>query len=325
MLLKGLECMNDSFKRNITYLRVSVTDLCNLRCRYCMPEEGVCKAAHREMLSVEEMKTAFQVAADIGIKKIRLTGGEPLVKRGIVDICRSAAQTKGIEEVCMTTNGILLPEYAAELKKAGVRRLNISLDTLNPEKYASITRWGKLQDALDGIDAAVNAGFDKIKLNAVLIGGFNDDEIPQLANLTRTLGVDMRFIEMMPMYDGGDFDEKAFIPYTVVLDKLPELRQVDKDGSVAKLYKFDDAKGNIGLISPVSDHFCSECNRIRLTADGKIKPCLHSEKEYSIKGMDYDEMKKTFIYAIGEKPEKHARLSYTERSDSNRNMNEIGG
>ena len=217
--------MKDSYGREITYLRISVTELCDLRCRYCMPEDGVCKKAHEEMLTLEETELAVKAAASLGIKKIRITGGEPLVKKNIVDICEKTAHTEGIKEVCVTTNGITLDKYAEPLKNAGVKRLNISLDTLDKDKYRYITRRGNLEDALKGIEAALNAGFDKIKLNAVLIGGFNDDEIPALAELTRKYPLDMRFIEMMPMYDSGDFKKEAFIPYTKVLEVLPELEQ----------------------------------------------------------------------------------------------------
>lgn len=317
--------MKDSFDRNITYLRLSVTDLCNLRCRYCMPEEGVCKKNHYEMMTIDEIGTAIRAAAAVGIRKVRITGGEPLVKKGIVEICRNAASTNGIEEVCITTNGVLLPDLAPALKSAGVSRLNISLDTLSPEKYAYMSRVGRLEDALAGIEAALDAGFEKIKLNAVLIGGFNDDEIPALAGLTLKWPVDMRFIELMPMYDSGDFNETAFIPYTVVTDALPELVPCEKDGSVAKLFRLPGAKGNVGLISPVSAHFCGECSRLRLTSDGKLKPCLHSKAEYPIKGLGFDEMVAMFKTAILAKPAWHGELSYVSRSGAGRNMNEIGG
>ena len=317
--------MTDSYGREINYLRISVTDLCDLRCRYCMPADGVCKRDHSEMMDLEEIAMAVCAAAELGITKVRITGGEPLVKNGIVDICKVIADTDGIEEVCITTNGIKLPELAKPLRQAGVSRLNISLDTLNPDKFAYITRNGKLEDALSGIDAALNSGFDKIKLNAVLIGGFNDDEIEDLASLTLKYPLDMRFIEMMPMYDSGDFGAEAFIPYTVVTEKLPQLIPLEKDGSVAKLYTLPDALGNIGLISPVSAHFCRECNRIRLTSDGKLKPCLHSSVEFPVKGLSYDEMKEVFKKAIYAKPEWHGQLDYINRSKAERNMNEIGG
>ena len=317
--------MIDSFGRDISYMRISVTDKCNLRCRYCMPAEGVCKRDHHEMLTEEEIILAVRAAARLGIRKIRITGGEPLVKKNIVSICRRAAAVEGIREVCLTTNGLLLPKLAGALKEAGVKRLNLSLDTLDPQKYAYITRIGQLEEFRAGLEAALEAGFEKVKINAVLIGGFNDDEIGQLAGLTMRYPVDVRFIEMMPMYDSGDFDEKAFIPYTKVLEALPEAVPVEADGGVAKLFRLPGALGNIGLISPVSAHFCGDCNRIRLTADGKLKPCLHSAEEYSIKGLDFEGMKRVLEDAIWNKPVWHGDLDSVHRSQAGRNMNQIGG
>ena len=317
--------MIDRLGRDITYLRISVTDKCNLRCRYCMPEEGVCKKSHTEMLTEDEIITAVEAAASLGITKLRFTGGEPLVKKNIVSICHRAAAVSGIEEVCLTTNGIRLPELAIPLREAGVMRLNLSLDTLNEEKYTYITRVGKLDHFRAGLDAALKAGFEKIKINSVLIGGFNEEDIPELADLTRQYPVDMRFIEMMPMYDSGDFDKKAFIPYTRVLEYLPEAVPVATDDGVAKLYRLPDAKGNIGLISPVSAHFCGQCNRIRLTADGKVKPCLHSADEYSLKGLDFAGMQSVLKEAIWNKPAWHGDLDALHRSQAGRNMNQIGG
>lgn len=316
--------MLDKFGREITYLRLSVTDLCNLRCRYCMPEEGVPKKDHAAMLTEDEMILAVEAAASLGITKLRITGGEPLVKKNILSICRRAARVPGIREVCMTTNGLRLPELAVPLREAGVRRLNISLDTLDPEKYAQITRCGALSDALAGIHAALEAGYDKIKLNAVLIGGFNDDEIEEMAKLTLRYPLDMRFIELMPMGASG-FGKEAYLPYTEVLRRLPELMPLPGEGGVAKLYRLPGAKGNVGLISPVSAHFCSGCNRLRLTADGKLKPCLHSAAEYPIKGLDKAGMAAVMEEAILGKPEWHGLLDYANRSQSARSMNRIGG
>ena len=317
--------MIDTFGRRITYLRLSVTELCNLRCRYCMPADGICKKNHEEMLTEDEMIAAVETAASLGISKLRITGGEPLVKRNIVSICRRAAAVPGIEDLAITTNGIALPELAKPLREAGLKRVNISLDTLNPEKYHRITRIGQLDQALAGIQAALDAGFEKIKINVVLIGGFNDDEIVALAELTRKYPVDVRFIELMPMYDGGEFGPEVYLPNTVVLEHLPDAVPQEADGSVARLYRLPGAQGNIGLISPVSNHFCAECNRIRLTADGKLKPCLHSAEEYSIKGLDRAGMLEQFQRAIGAKPEKHEELSAEHRSQAGRNMNQIGG
>ena len=317
--------MRDSFGRDITYMRISVTELCNLRCRYCMPEDGVCKKAHEEMLTEDEIITAVKAAASLGITKLRVTGGEPLVKKNILSICRRAAAVPGIRELCMTTNGTLLPALAVPLREAGVRRVNISLDTLDAGKFRYISRCGELSQAVDGIRAALDAGFEKVKLNAVLIGGFNDGEIPALAELTRHYPLDLRFIELMPMYDCGDFGPDAFIPCTVVLDRLPELEAMAPDGGVAKLYRLPGAQGSIGLISPVSAHFCRNCNRIRLTADGKLKPCLHSGDEYSLKGLDFDGMAAELRRAILCKPSWHGVLDAGNRSRAGRSMNQIGG
>ncbi len=316
--------MRDPFGRSISYMRISVTELCNLRCRYCMPEEGVCKKRHEDMLAEDELIRAVEAAASLGITKLRITGGEPLVKKNILSICRRAAAVEGIRELCLTTNGILLPELAKPLKDAGVRRLNISLDTLDSEKYAYITRMGSLQQAAEGIRAALSAGFEKIKLNTVLIGGFNDDEIAPLAELTRRYPIDLRFIELMPMVQGG-FGPECFIPNTRVLEVLPELEKQPADGGVARLYRLPGALGNVGLISPVNAHFCAGCNRIRLTADGKLKPCLHSAEEYSIKGLSKEQMREVITQVINAKPEWHGVLNAQNPSHAGRNMNQIGG
>ena len=317
--------MIDKLGREITYLRISLTDKCNLRCRYCMPEEGVCKRSHDEMMTEDEIVMAVEAAAALGIRKIRLTGGEPLVKKNILSICRRVAAVEGIQEVCLTTNGILLPKLGRELRKAGVKRVNLSLDTLDPEKYAYITRIGQLEQFRAGLDAALEAGFDKVKINAVLIGGFNDDEIEDLAGLTMEYPVDMRFIELMPIQDHDEFGQEAYLPYSKVLEKLPDAAAVPQDGGVAKLYRLPGAKGNIGLISPISAHFCGECNRLRLTADGKLKPCLHAPDEYSVKGLDREGMEAVFRHAIWNKPAWHGDLDALNRSKAGRNMNEIGG
>ena len=317
--------MQDDFGRDITYLRLSVTELCNLRCRYCMPAEGVCKLRHEDMLTEDEMILAVEAAASLGIRKVRVTGGEPLVKPNILSICRRVAAVEGIGEVDITTNAIRMPELAKPLREAGVRRVNISLDTLDPEKFRYITRIGTLSDAVAGLDAALDCGFERIKVNAVLIGGFNDDEIPVLAELTRRYPLDVRFIELMPMVDSSDFGPEAYLPCTAVTERLPGLEAMDPDGGVARLYRLPGAMGNIGLISPVSAHFCTACNRIRITADGKVKPCLHSSDEISIKGLDEEGMRETLRQAILAKPRWHGELSYHERSRAGRNMNQIGG
>ena len=317
--------MIDNHGRQINYLRLSVTERCNLRCRYCMPEDGICRMDRIELMTEAEMIQAVEVAASLGIRKLRITGGEPLVKCNILSICQRAAAVEGIEEVCITTNGTLLPKLAKPLKEAGVKRINLSLDTLNPHKYAYITRRGTLDEAMAGLQAALDVGFEKVKINAVLIGGFNDDEILPLAELTKQYPVDVRFIELMPIQDHDEFGEAAFIPCREIIRRLPEAVPQKKDGGVARLYRLPEALGNIVLISPLSDHFCASCNRIRLTADGKLKPCLHSGDEFSIKGLDRDGMLAEFMRAILAKPSCHIELSHASRSQAGRNMNQIGG
>ncbi len=317
--------MFDNCGRNIKYLRLSVTERCNLRCRYCMPEDGICKKSHFDMLSEDEMIMAVEAAANLGISKLRITGGEPLVKKNILSICQRAASVKGIDEVCITTNGCFLPRMAKALREAGVSRINISLDTLNAEKYSYITRRGIFDDAIKGLEAAIDAGFEKVKINTVLIGGFNDDEIASLAELTYKYPIDLRFIELMPMYDGGEFGQRAYLCGDEVLRALPQLVQEQTESGVARLYRLPGALGKVGIISPVSSHFCGSCDRIRITADGKVKPCLHSSVEYTIKGLDIDGMESVIKEAILSKPAAHMPLSSTERSGAGRNMNQIGG
>ncbi len=314
--------MTDTFGRNINYLRLSVTDLCNLRCSYCMPEEGVNKRRHDEILSVEEIDAIVQAAARCGITKVRITGGEPLVRRGIIDICRNAGATKGIKELCLTTNGILLPGYARELRAAGVSRINLSLDSLNEEKYRQITRLGSLEDALKGLRSALSE-FEKVKVNAVLIGGFNDNEIPDFVELTRIYPIEMRFIELMPIGRCAAWDKGCFISAERVLAAVPELEPIGVSG-VAKLYALPGAQGRVGLIRPLSSHFCPDCNRLRLTADGKLKPCLHSAQELNLRGLSEAELTEAFKNAVESKPQRH-HLSPLTPSETPRTMNQIGG
>ncbi len=318
--------MLDACGRKIEYLRLSVTELCNLRCRYCMPEEGIaCKRSHADMLTEDEMIAAVRAAAELGIRKVRITGGEPLVKKNILSICSRAAAVEGIEEVCLTTNGTLLPGMAKALRDAGVKRVNISVDSFDAEKYAWITRRGQLSDAMAGIEAALEAGFERVKLNAVLIGGFNDGEIESMAELTLRYPIDIRFIELMPMYDSGDFTQANMISADELLRRLPDLIPVPHDGGVAQLWQLPGAQGNVGIISPVSRSFCHRCNRLRLTADGRIKPCLHSSLEFNIKGLPYEEVLEQFRRAAEAKPRSHGELSAARRSEAGRDMNAIGG
>jgi len=316
--------MIDGYGREITYLRISVTELCNLRCRYCMPEDDVCKKQSGDTLTEEEIIRAVEAAASLGIRKVRITGGEPLVRKDILSICGKVAAVKNIEEVCLTTNATLLAPIAKQLKQAGVKRINISLDTLDPEKYTHITRHGTLSDALAGVHASLAAGFEKVKINTVLIGGLNDNEIIPLARLTVKYPLDVRFIELMPMQTCGGFGAEAFISSDSVIDRLPGAIPVSYDG-VSQLYRLPDAKGNIGLIRTLSHPFCSCCNRIRLTADGKLKPCLHHPDEYSLKGLDSAGMLQQFQNAITQKPSHRGVLSPWSSSRAGRIMNQIGG
>ncbi|WKY48645.1 GTP 3',8-cyclase MoaA [Eubacteriaceae bacterium ES3] len=319
--------MKDHYGRRINYMRISVTDLCNLRCVYCMPEEGVVKHPHHTNMSFEDILSLIKAGTKMGIDKIRLTGGEPLVRKGIVELVRAIGEIEGIKDLTMTTNGILLPKYAKDLKKAGLNRVNISLDTFDEEKYHQITRRGQLNEVMAGIDAAMKAGMSPIKINTVLIKGFNDDEISKFVNFTIDHPVDVRFIELMPLGDSSDYAQNQYLSNVEVLKEVPELVAVlepDKTGP-AEYYQLPGAQGRVGLINPISKHFCSNCNRIRVTTDGKIKPCLHSDYEIDIlklkkEGLTYLEI---LEQAIGAKPERH--LLEDNEKQMIRNMNEIGG
>lgn len=318
--------MTDSYGRKIEYLRMSVTDGCNLRCVYCMPEDGMRECPCRSSMSADEFVEIARAAAELGIKKLRITGGEPLVRSDILPLVRRLSEIDGIEDMSLTTNAVLLKPIAGELYDAGIHRVNISLDTLDAEKYERVTRGGRLSDALDGIRAALEAGMNPVKLNAVLVGGFNDDEIGALARLTLEHPVQMRFIELMPIGSSGQFPEQAYMSVGEVLRRLPGLEPVQSEAhSVARLYKLPGAKGEVGLISPLSDHFCAECNRLRLTADGCLKPCLHSAEELSVRGKHGDELKSAILTAVSHKPKMHVELSATDRSEAKRSMYRIGG
>ena len=311
--------MRDSYGRDISYMRVSVTDLCNLRCRYCMPSEGVIKKSHDDIMSEEEIIAVIEAASEIGIRKIRFTGGEPLIKKNIISICQRTHEIPGINEICITTNGILLPKFAESLRSSGVERINISLDTLSPEKYSYITRGGNIADVLRGIESAMSAGF-RVKINTVLIRGFNDDEISDMAGMTLNHDIDIRFIELMPMVESF---ADGFISSQKIFDSLPNLETLESDG-VAKIYRLKNAKGRIGFISPISESFCDSCNRIRLTADGYLKPCLHSGTEIFIRHKTKDEIKSLIINAVMSKPKRH-NLKANHITESLRTMNRIGG
>lgn len=312
--------MRDSYRRNITYLRLSVTDLCSLRCRYCMPAEGVPKRDHGDICSVEELVEIAQAAADCGISKVRLTGGEPLVRRGILDICRGVSAIPGVRELCLTTNGLALPRLAKPLREAGVDRLNVSLDTLRPERFAYMTRTGCLDDVLQGLKAAGEAGFTGTKLNVVLMKGFNDDEIPDFVALARRYALEVRFIELMPIGEGRN---AQFLSAETVLEACPDLRAVEGSG-VARRFRPPDGPGFVGLIEPMSHRFCARCDRIRITADGKLKPCLHSDQELPLRGLHGEALRQAIRDGAAAKPERH-HMTETGCSGAGRNMHQIGG
>ena len=300
--------MRDSHGRNINYLRVSVTDRCNLRCIYCMPEEGVKSLRHEDILRFEDTLKIVKVAATLGINKIRYTGGEPLVMKDIDKLIYETSKLPGIDDIAITTNGILLSDMAEDLKKAGLKRVNISLDTLNKEKFKSITRIGNLDKVMESIDKCLTLGLKPVKINTVLMRGINDTEFEDFLNLTRELPVEIRFIELMPIGEGIKMYEKSKLSFMEMLELHPELTQIETEkSSTAQLYKLHGAKGKIGFISPVSCKFCSDCNKIRLTSTGTIKPCLHSEEEINLrKYINNEEMLTAALKsAIFNKPLEH--------------------
>lgn len=313
--------MKDRFGRDITYLRISVTDLCNLRCKYCMPESGVESLCHSDILSLEEIVEIVKVAAKNGITKIRLTGGEPLVRRGFVHLCKEISKIEQIEDIAITTNGVHLKNMADDLFENKVKRINFSLDTLVKEKYNDITRRNDFDKTMESLFYAIEKGF-KVKLNVVLIGGFNDDEIENFVKLANDYDLEVRFIELMQIGETANWSKDKFVSNKLVLEKVPKL-EFDGVSGVAKIYKIKGQKGKIGLISPISCSFCSDCNRIRLTSDGKLKPCLHSKDEINLKGLSGEELEEVFKRGIFDKPEKHHLEE--GKSESARNMNKIGG
>ena len=314
--------MMDQYGRTIDYLRLSVTDLCNYRCRYCMPAEGVEKGPHGSILTVEELVEIGEAAVKLGVRKIRLTGGEPLVRRGILDICRGLRAIPELKELCLTTNGSLLPELAQPLREAGVDRLNISLDTLKPERFQEITRRGTLDEVMKGIRAAEDAGFQNLKLDTVLMGGVNDDEIGDFLALTMEHPWEVRFIELMPMGPCAAWPKERFLPVTEILNRFPALEEIEPNG-VARRYRLPGAMGTVGLITPMSHEFCGACRRIRVTADGRLKGCLHSREEIPLRGLHGDALTEAIRRGILQKPRQHHLTEHA--SDTPRTMNQIGG
>lgn len=321
--------MRDGYGRTIRYLRLSVTDKCNCRCVYCMPATGVPRCRHEDLLSFEELTEVVRAATTLGVRKVRVTGGEPLARRGVVDLCQMVAAVPGVEELDMTTNATMLAPVAADLRAAGVTRLNVSLDTLDPERYRAVTRVGTLADALAGIRAAREAGFGSsidspLKINCVLMGGVNVDEVPRLVDMARRGPVEVRFIELMPMGECALWPRERFVSADVVLDACPELERIGT-GGVAELYRGPGFAGRVGLIRAVSHRFCSACDRIRVTADGRVKPCLHSAAEVSVRGLHGEGLARALARAILMKPAHHELAPGARPSATPRDMNEIGG
>lgn len=326
--------LTDRLGRPITYLRISVTDRCNFRCVYCMPAEGVPRRTHQAIMRYEEIAAVVRTAAEQGVRKIRLTGGEPLVRADLPDLVRMIAQTPGIEDISLTTNGFLLERMAPALVDAGLTRINISLDTLDPQKFARITRGGSFKTVWSGLELAEKLGLRPIKINAVAMRGVNDDEMVALAQLSVERGWNVRFIELMPVKNqaswGPDFPDPAqiFIPIAEIMQKLSPLglRKVADDAfGPARSYQLDGAKGNIGFISPLSDHFCQSCNRMRLTSDGSFRPCLLHDIEVPVLApMRAGEAVLPYLLqAVDAKPESH-ELNEKPAPDD-RSMMQIGG
>jgi cyclic pyranopterin phosphate synthase len=309
--------MLDQYNRDINYLRISITDRCNLRCMYCMPKEGLSHIGHDDILRYEEMSRIVNVAVGTGIRKIRITGGEPLVRRGVVDFIASLKTIPDLRDISLTTNGVLLAEFAGKLFHAGVKRINISLDSLNPEKYEHITRGGHLNAVLKGIDEVHRIGFSPIKINIVAIKGFNDDEILDFAKLSIDKPFQIRFIELMTL-GRTDLDRDGkYLSNDVIREKIREIYRLEPvDGErkrldgPARIYRIAGGAGEIGFISPVSHHFCNSCNRLRLTSDGHLRACLLSDEEVDLKGAlrggcNDDHLAKLIIGAIAKKPIRH--------------------
>lgn len=319
--------MRDVFGRNVDYLRVSLTDRCNLRCVYCMPEEGIEKLKHEDILSYEEVLNIIKAFAKLGGRKIRYTGGEPLILKDIDYLIAETAQIAGIEDIAITTNGILLDDMAVELKKAGLKRVNISLDSLRPEKFSRITRGGDIKKVLSAIEKCLSIGIMPVKINVVLIKGINDDEVGDFIRLTKLLPLQVRFIELMPLGEGKKYFEKGQISCSEIIEKFPSLLPLpNHPQNTAKMYKLKNAKGEVGFISPMSCKFCSSCNRIRLTSVGTVKPCLHSSEEINIRDFVENEvlLSAALRNAIINKPEEHHLVDEAE-SRSLKMMYQIGG
>ncbi|WP_379130025.1 GTP 3',8-cyclase MoaA [Paenibacillus sp. sgz500958] len=333
-----MEPLTDPFGRIHDYIRISVTDRCNLRCIYCMPAEGMQFQPHDEIMSYEEITAVVKSLAPLGLRKIRLTGGEPLVRKDLEKLVSMLAEVPGIEDIALTTNGLMLPAKAQLLKDAGLSRVNISLDSLRQDRFSMITRGGEVSKVLKGIEAADAAGLHPIKLNVVLMKGINDDEIKDFISLTLDSPLNVRFIEYMPIGSASDSWRQSYLPLETVLEACNEAGWATEEaGSIAgngpsQNRRVVGAKGTFGLIHPVSDHFCDNCNRLRLTADGHIKACLYWSDEYNVRPLtgDPEAIQALFRKALGNKPHNHEMALALERKTQShtptaRRMSQIGG
>ena len=321
----------DNFKRVIDYIRISITDRCNLRCKYCF-DGSFNFIPHEELLSYEEIIRFVKACASLGVTKVRLTGGEPLARKGIPYLLNEINRVPGIEDISLTTNGVFLGDKILELKEAGLKRVNISLDTLKRERFAYITGIDAFDDVIMSIEKAMYAGLNPIKINTVIIKGFNDDEILDFAKLAKTFNHHIRFIEYMPFGDSNMWDKTKIISSAEIEERIRSLYELEpfasKDKGPAKMFKIKGGAGKIGFISPVSSHICSECNRLRLTASGMIRPCLFSDTEYDVKALirsgKSDEEIKAFIRdTVNVKPEKKHEIGQIKKCQ--RSLRQIGG
>jgi len=304
----------DSFGRQVRYLRLSVTDRCNLRCTYCMAED-MTFLPKSKVLSLEEMAKVGEAFVELGVEKIRLTGGEPLVRNGIVDLAQNLGQLSGLRELVMTTNGVLLDKFAIPLKLAGLSRINISIDSLQASRFKSMTRFGQLSDVLRGIDAALDAGFEKIKLNAVILKGVNDDEVMPLTEFAVKKGVDISFIEEMPLGDISSHSRSETVisnaSIKTILSERFELATSDYNDPASgpsRYLQIANSQTKVGFISPMSNNFCASCNRVRVTAEGRLLLCLGNEHSLDLREIlrnDASELKSEIIQSMTRKPEKH--------------------
>ncbi len=330
-----MEKLVDPFGREIDYLRVSVIDSCNLKCFYCVPDSGSCSPNLSEVMSLEEILKIIKAVAALGIKKVRLTGGEPLVRKDIVEMVSKISDIQGITDISLTTNGILLRKLAPVLKKAGLNRVNISLDSLNPENFKKITRGGALKKTQQGIQAALKAGLTPVKINVVAMKGINDGEIEEFVKLTLEHDLHVRFIEYMPISRSHDKQwGEYFMPLSEIQEICERIGPLVEDESYqgngpAAYYRILGAKGLLGFISPVSRHFCGRCNRLRVTSDGKIKPCLFSMDEVGLleaRG-DEEKLKELFIRSLELRPDPYKvdKNPDSRFNCSRREMQQIGG